>query len=275
MDNPLVSIIVPTKNSSRTLEACLKSVKKQSYENIEIIVVDNSSTDNTKEIAQKYTHKVFNFGPERSAQRNYGVNNSQGLYVLIIDSDMELSEGVIINCVNKIVSDNNIVSIIIPEESFGEGFWAQCKKLERSFYIGVDWMEAARFFRKDIYQKLGGYNENMVSGEDWDLSQRVEIEGKVARINEYIYHNELKLSLVKVLGKKFYYAKQFKLYIDKNKNKNKTKNQAGVIQRYKLFFSQPSKLLQNPIVGLGMLFMKTLEFVFGGVGYLIGKIKNT
>ena len=64
MDNPLVSVIVPTKNSSKTLEACLRSIKEQSYKNIEIIVVDNNSIDDTKESAKKYTDKVFNFGPE-------------------------------------------------------------------------------------------------------------------------------------------------------------------------------------------------------------------
>jgi probable beta-1,3-galactosyltransferase len=61
MKNPLVSVIIPTYNSSRTLEKCLKSIKNQTYKNIEIIVVDNNSIDNTKEIAKKYTGKVYNF----------------------------------------------------------------------------------------------------------------------------------------------------------------------------------------------------------------------
>ena len=148
MNKSLVSIIIPTKNSSTTLGACLKSIKNQTYKNIELIVVDNNSTDETKVIAKKYTDKVFNKGPERSAQRNYGVKQSNGEYTLIIDSDMELSEKVVENCVKKIQSNTHIKAIIIPEESFGVGFWAQCKKLERSFYIGVDWIEAARFFEK-------------------------------------------------------------------------------------------------------------------------------
>ncbi len=247
----------------------MKSIKEQSYKNVEIIVVDNSSTDNTKEIAQKYTDKVFNQGPERSAQRNFGVNSSQGVYVVIIDSDMELSKKVIESCVNKIKVDQQIKGIIIPEESFGKGFWAQCKKLERSFYVGVEWMEAARFFDKNIYKDTGGYNESMVSGEDWDLSQRVESVGKISRIDDFIYHNEGEISLLKIVKKKYYYAKYFKSYIDKNKNENKVKNQTGVIQRYKLFFSQPNKLFKNPVIGIGMLFMKTSEFVAGGVAYYL------
>ena len=82
MDNPLVSVIITTKNSSRTLETCLKSIKDQTYKNIELIVIDNNSIDNTKEIAKKYTNKVFNYGPERSAQRNFGAKQAKGEYLL-------------------------------------------------------------------------------------------------------------------------------------------------------------------------------------------------
>lgn len=268
---PLVSVIIPTKNSSRTLEKCLESVKNQSYKNIELIVVDNNSTDNTKDIARKYTDKVFNYGPERSAQRNYGVEQSIGEFVAIIDSDMKLSPKVIETCVQNIESDTKTVGIIIPEESFGEGFWAQCKKLERSFYIGVSYMEAARFFRKDAYVQAGGYDENMVSGEDWDLSQRIEKQGVFGRTNEFIFHNEGKISLYKTIKKKFYYAQKFSKYVEKSRDDEIVKSQTSILKRYWLFFSQPVKLFRNPFFGLGMLFMKTCEFGFGGIGYLVGK----
>jgi glycosyltransferase involved in cell wall biosynthesis len=58
-EKSLVSIIIPTKNSVRTIEACLKSCKEQTYPHIEIIVVDNFSTDGTDKITSQYTHKVF------------------------------------------------------------------------------------------------------------------------------------------------------------------------------------------------------------------------
>jgi glycosyltransferase involved in cell wall biosynthesis len=274
MSQPLVSVIVPTYNSAKFLGECLDSIKNQTYQNIELIVVDNNSTDNTKEIARKYTEKVFNKGPERSAQRNYGVEQSQGEYVAIIDSDMQLSEKVIEKAVAKIQADN-AVGIIIPEESFGEGFWAQCKKLERSFYVGVEWMEAARFFRKNAFIQAGGYDANMISGEDWDLSQRIEKIGEIGRINEFIFHNEGKISLWKTIRKKFYYAQQFSAYLKKNEKSGKTNSQTGIMSRYGLFFSHPIKLFRNPFLGLGMLFMKTCEFGFGGAGYWwMAKIKK-
>ena len=92
---PLVSIIIPAKKSAKTIADCLASCKDQSYLNIEIIIIDNNSDDNTKKIAGEYTDKLFNYGPERSAQRNYGIDQSQGDYILVIDSDMILEKNVI------------------------------------------------------------------------------------------------------------------------------------------------------------------------------------
>jgi glycosyltransferase involved in cell wall biosynthesis len=274
MNNPLVSVIVPTKNSSEFLEACLKSIKNQSYKNIEILVVDNNSTDDTIEIAKRYTDKVFNKGPERSAQRNFGARQSEGEHLLFVDHDMELSEKVVEGCVEEITSNESVKALVIPEESFGQSFWAQCKKLERSFYVGVDWMEAARFFEKGTFEKATGYDENMISGEDWDLSQRIENLGKVSRIESFILHNEGRLSILETVRKKFYYARHFTIYMAKENSHNNIQQQTGIIFRYTLFLSHPKKLLQNPILGIAMLFMKTCEFGFGGLGYIIGRLKN-
>lgn len=272
MNGEIITVIVPTYNSSAVVEDCLVSIKNQDYENIEIIVVDNNSKDNTKEIASKYTENVFNKGPERSAQRNFGVKRARGQYVCIVDSDMKLSKSVISSCLKKISSETGISGLVIPEESFGVGFWAKCKQLERSFYEGIDWMEAARFFPKSIYEKIGGYDEDMVSGEDWDLSQKVKRLGNIDRIDDKIYHNEGRISLIKTIRKKMYYAEKIANYVNKNTTENNIKKQTGIFARYSLFMSRPMKLLENPIIGLGMLFMKTCEFVFGGIGYLKKKI---
>ena len=54
MDEPLVSIIIPTYSSEKTLPICLESIKRQTYKNVEVIVADNFSTDRTVEIARSY-----------------------------------------------------------------------------------------------------------------------------------------------------------------------------------------------------------------------------
>lgn len=265
-----VSVVVPTKNSATTLEACLKTINTQSYNNIELLVVDNFSTDETPTIAKKHTSLFWKKGPERSFQRNFAVEKASGEYVCIIDSDMELGSTVIADCVKAM--KKGVSGVVIPEESFGIGFWAKCKQLERSFYVGVPYMEAARFFKRSDYLKLGGYNASMTSGEDWDLSQRMESKGSLARIDSYIHHNEGHISLIRTIRKKYYYAQRFSAYATKNHNNSKVSQQTNVVSRYKLFFSKPKKLFRNPLLGLGMLFMKTCEFGFGGLGYLVSKV---
>ena len=59
MNQPLVSVIVPTKNSSQFLDECLLSIKNQTYSNIEIITVIHDSTDNSLEILKKYSEKII------------------------------------------------------------------------------------------------------------------------------------------------------------------------------------------------------------------------
>lgn len=269
-----VSVIIPTHNSERTIKECLISIKEQTYSNIEIIIVDNNSKDNTKKIAKKYADKVLNKGPERSSQRNYGAKKSLGDFLLFIDSDMTLSETVIADSISEIKKKKTKI-VVIPEKSFGTSFWAQCKALERSFYVGVSWMEAGRFFGKGIFNEFKGYDKENTGTEDYDLPQRIIAKyGNKAqsRIQSFIFHDEGDLSLVKTLKKKFYYAKNLTIYSRKKANKKNFSYQSSILIRYLLFFSKPDILLKNPLLSLGMIFMKTSEFIFGGFGFLLGKL---
>jgi glycosyltransferase involved in cell wall biosynthesis len=270
MNQPLVSVIVTTRNNHETLDACLRSIAAQTYKNIELIVADNNSSDDTKTIARRYTSHVYNKGPERSVQRNYAVSTARGDYVLIIDSDMELDEKVVASCVSAVTADAK--AAIIPEESFGVGFWAQCKSLERSFYVGQDSIEAARFFDRALFQRVGGYSEDMTGGEDWDLSRRVAENTKITRATEFIRHNEGRLYFGKTARKMYYYAQHAAEYFAKNPTKSALTDQSGPLERYKLFFSRPAKLFRNPLVGVGMLILKTTEYASGGVGYMRAKM---
>lgn len=278
MKEPLVSVIISTKNEEKNIGNILESLKKQSCKNIEIIIIDNNSEDKTKDIVESYKGGgkiyLFNHGPERSSQRNFGAKMAKGECFFFLDADMILGERVVEECLNTFSKKKEAVGIIIPEISIGRGFWAKCKALEKSFYIGIDWIEAARFFKKDIFEKAGGYDEDLISGEDWDLSQRVAELGKIERIKEFIYHNEGEISLTKTIKKKFYYSKHLARYIVRGTNEKSIASQLNILARYKLFFSKPKKLFRNPILGLGMLFMKTCEFNFGGLGYIFSKVKK-
>ena len=92
---PLVSVVVPTRNSRRTIEACLRSVGAQTYRPLELIVVDNGSTDGTWTVAARHADLALRGGPERSAQRNLGIGRAAGEWVCYVDADMELAPDVV------------------------------------------------------------------------------------------------------------------------------------------------------------------------------------
>ena len=277
----LVSLLVPTYNSSQTLEALMLSLLQQTYQPIEIVLVDNGSTDGTLDIARKYTDKIYTQGPERSAQRNFAASMASGQIYIVIDSDMVLSPRVVEDVVNQFLSNPARLALVIPEESFGTGYWAKCKMLERSFYVGVHWMEAARAFRKCTFDALGGYDESNTGTEDYDLPHRIEWQfghDAIGRINSVIFHDEGEFNLIRSCMKKYYYAQQLGGYIGGVQNKNYFSRQANPLARFSLYLNSPKKLFINPGIGIGLLVMKSMEMVFGALGYLTkgsaNKFKN-
>ncbi len=259
---PLVSVIVPTRNSAGSLHACLGSIVRQTYSSIEIIVVDNNSSDQTLEIARAVSPRVYTYGPERSAQRNAGAREGGGTYLLFIDSDMILSPNVVEQCVRKATCDTTIKGIIIPEATVGAGFWACCKALERSCYVGDSTIEASRFFDHAAFNAVGGYDEGLTGPEDWDLSQRV---GRRDRVAAPITHLEGRLSLRETMRSKFYYGKTMGIYM--RKQPSEAGRQLQPIRP--AFLRHWSRLLMHPILTVGMVFMKGCEFAAGAAGLIV------
>ncbi len=261
----LVSAIITTRNEGRNIEDCLQSIKHQTYhqDKIEIIVVDNNSTDRTKEVARKYTDKVYNFGPERSAQRNFGVKQAKGKYILYLDADMVLFKDVIEKCVERCEVNDSIVALYIPERIIGEGFWIKVRDFERSFYTGTC-IDCVRFVRRDKFLEIGGFDESLTGPEDWDFDRRIRKVGKVDIIKSPIYHNEGEFNLRRYLEKKSYYCKSFDKYIQKwGKNDKIIKKQLGFWCRYFGVFMENGKwkrLVKHPRLTIGMY---SLRFMVG------------
>jgi glycosyltransferase involved in cell wall biosynthesis len=269
---PLVSVIVTTRNEEFNIANCLKSVFEQSYrkENIEVVVVDNASTDKTKEIAQKYTNKVFNKGPERSAQRNYGAEKSSGKYIMYLDADMTLSPGVIAECVDELEKNKEMVALYVPEIIMGKNFWNKIRRFERSFYDGTV-IDAVRFIRRDVFLKIGGFDETLTGPEDWDFDKKIRKSGRTDLIKSPLYHNEGGFDFLKYIQKKTYYARDFEKYMVKwGKDDEDIKKQFGIYYRYFGVFTENGKwkkLFRHPILSFGMYFLRFLV----GINYITRK----
>ncbi len=95
MMNPLISIIIPTHNRAYILPRAVESILKQTYSNWELIIVDDGSTDNTKEVVANYANPcikyVFQKNAGQSAARNTGIRHSKGEWIAYLDSDDELT----------------------------------------------------------------------------------------------------------------------------------------------------------------------------------------
>lgn len=271
----LVSVIITTRNEEETIERLIRSINRQTFKNIEIILVDNNSIDRTVEIAKNLGVKIYTFGPERSAQRNCGAKKAIGAHFFFLDADMELNKDVIEQCVDLIKKDKGIGGIAIPEESIAKNFWEKVKAFERSLYNlkGDKITDAARFFTRKAFFKVGGYDTNITGPEDWDLRENILKTGhKIARINAPIYHYERINSLFDLLRKKFYYGLKSHRYL--SKQKVSLLGPATIYFLRPVFYKNTDKIITHPILAIGMFIMLTMELFGGGLGYLIGRMKK-
>lgn len=208
------SAIVTTKNESKNITRCLRSLLDVGFPRESIIVVDNFSDDDTAELAQVHAGTVVTHGPERCAQRNIGILRATTENVLILDADMEMQSGIIEECLRKL--DAGYEAVIIPEESRALGFWARCRAFEKNAYLGDSRVEAPRLFRRTLLLRLGGYDENLFAFEDWDLRRRIESVTKIGRIEKRIIHWEPSGAAFSALAfKKRYYAQCARAFVSK------------------------------------------------------------
>lgn len=288
----LVSIVITTKNEEKNIGYCLQSIKEQTYpENfIEIIVVDNQSQDRTKEIARQFTDLVFDKGPERSAQRNFGILSvAKGTYVLFLDADMILSPSLVGKCIETIES-GNYFGLYVPEIILGQSYWCQIRRFERSFYDGTV-IDVARFLKKEVCERVGGFDESMSGPEDWDFDKKLRSLGTVGLVNEIpdanvipyqwkqaeeisllgvdpikygavIFHNESDFKLKTYINKKGYYARDMDRYVEKwGRDDPDIGKQLGLYYRFLGVFMEKRKwkrLILRPHLTLGMYLLRIL-----------------
>jgi len=251
----IVSVIVTTRNSGQTLQACLESVRRQTYAATELVVVDNHSSDATLEIATRFADKVATIGPERSAQRNHGASLASGAFLLFIDADMVLDPDVVTEGVLALEA-GTVPAVVIPEETVGQGFWTACRSLERGCYNGDDSIEAARFYTRAAFAAAGGFDTDLNGGEDWDLSRRVARGRRLPRTRAIIHHDEGRTRLRTVYKKRRYYAPGYLAFARKH-------GRGAIAQGNPIFRAAYVRnwrtLGRHPLLTAGMFTLKAVE----------------
>ena len=195
-----VSIIIPCYNQGNFLEECLNSVYSSTYDKLEVIVVNDGSTDNSKEIIDKLNLRFHfkaihqgNAGP--STARNIGVKASSGEYILPLDADDKISEDYIEKAVSVLDAKKEVGIVYCDAELFGEesGKWnLPIFSLEKMLTENLIF-NCALFRRKD-YDVTAGYNPNMKEGwEDWDFwLSLLELNREVVKLDSVGFHYRIR-----------------------------------------------------------------------------------
>ena len=265
-DRSLVSVVVPTRNSQRYLTQCLGSIRAQTYRPLEIIVVDNFSIDSTPDIGIRLADKVYQAGPERSAQVNFGVRAARGLYVFRVDSDFRLDRCVIAECVDLCKSGAGAVVVHnTPDDTVG--LLARVRKFEVDMYKFSPDHTAARFTTRETYLAIGGLREDLVAGEDYDFQNRLNKVGvlTLTATSEAVHLDE-PTRLLPLLRKYFDYGRDFRNY--RRYNRHESWRQLAFLRHD--YLRNWRKFIREP--GIGALFVgyHTVKFIAGGIGYGVG-----
>jgi glycosyltransferase involved in cell wall biosynthesis len=206
-----VSAIIPTYNRAAFIERAISSIFNQTYKDIEIIVVDDGSTDNTIEILNKYRDRIKiirqkNMGT--SEAKNTGINNATGEIVMFLDSDdewlptkaekqveiMTHCRCDVACCLTNTILDNggkNITSFAASKlfPRFERGIWMNPSEVLTSRFF--TFTQAVAVWKTTL-DKIGGFNPRLSILEDFEFAFRLSLAGNWAYINEplVVWHDD-------------------------------------------------------------------------------------
>ena len=188
MKNDLVSIIVPVYKEKKTLKKCCYSLLEQTYKNIEIILVNDGSNDDSSKICRKFAkndHRVKFIDKENggvSSARNAGIECARGEYLSFVDSDDYVDKEYIQNMYEKIQKDNSDICLagywikkhgFVQKNENGKGSCLYDQSLYYEKLLDFIWgkngmyFPVAKLYRKSlIKQNEIKFNENIQCGED-------------------------------------------------------------------------------------------------------------
>jgi len=272
IESPLVSINIPTLNSERTIARCLRSVVQQSYKNIEIIVIDSYSSDNTVAIAKRYGAKVV-YERKLPRQRIRGIMESKGDYILLLDSDQELESRAIEKC-TKESEEKGYDALILREKSiYNEksriskllAYNMEIVQRDPDAYLGT---ALPRFFRASFLKKINSIPDDIGYFDHAFIYYEVlRLRAKVGYVNAIVYHHEID-SITRFV-KKFY--KYYGLCLIPAMKYNR-KLTIGRSLPKRIYFSK--EVVSRPQIFLGLLSLHTLKTLAALAGVLAYMVKS-
>ena len=212
----LISIIIPVYNVEKHIEQCLNSIKKQSYQNFEVIIVNDGSLDNTESICKRITQSDVRFryfSKENggvSSARNFGLDNANGHYITFIDGDDWVDPNHLEILIKSITENNSDIAICSYKEFRNNIFYIRYYTNKEKHLLNFNIMTkedflinfpkllstnvcfnnaVSKLFRRDLVKDLR-FDNKLIYGEDLDFYFRLYLTTKnISFVNEdtYVY----------------------------------------------------------------------------------------
>ncbi len=172
----LVSVVIPAYNVEKTVKETLESVVNQIYKNLEVIVVDDGSTDSTftivREFAKHYSNiRVFSKNNEGlPATRNYGFQFVSGEYLLFLDADDKLDITYVSSCIEQF-HNNNQLDIVYTQTQFFERETGILDVIaySKQAILRTNCFTATAMMKSENFKSIGLYDTNLKFAEDWEM----------------------------------------------------------------------------------------------------------
>src|SRR3990167_5976334 len=268
-----ISIIIPTRNERRNIERLLTSIAADPHPPREVIIVDNHSTDKTREIARKTWNQhlpkklksyllksnklmILSKGPERSQQKNAGAQKAKGSHLLFLDADMEVEPGFFTELASLVTK--KVQAAVIPEHPIGSDFWSKAIALERTCYQGNELLEAPRFIEKRVFQAVGGYDPSLIAGEDWDLDERLQKQGvEIVHTTHPLLHHEVR-GFLPNLKRKWYYTEHIGRYAAAHPRRFA---RLSGMSRLKIYEKNRDVFIRHPLLTVAFMVLKVVIYL--------------
>ena len=196
MDLPLVSVIIPVYNGERYLAEAVESALAQSYRPIEVIVVDDGSTDGTAEIARSFeeVRYVGQTNQGQAAAMNAGIKTARGEFISFLDADDLWPPNKLSVQIDYLLNHPNVAYVIAKMENFIEPDAPLPSRLTKDLLL-TDYAALSTgtlVARKAVFEQLGGFDTSYQHAKDVDWFVRAEEAGIIKRVlPEILLHRRL------------------------------------------------------------------------------------
>ncbi len=187
----IISVIIPAYNEEKDIGECIKSLKKQTLKNLEIIVIDDGSTDKTREVVNEFKEVklILNNHSGPGTARNDGAKIAKGDFLIFVDSDMTFEKNYVKNLIKPMLNNEKIIGTTHDNEIVKntENIWSKCWGKVRVDKKGAKDVKIFRAIRKEKFLELGGFDSKYGYADDQTFWFKYKLKPTVAE-NTLCFH---------------------------------------------------------------------------------------